>query len=347
MPRRRTAIAVFAFVGVLISSGTVGSQDPFRARSDAESAATATPIVAPDPFAAQYDPYRNSFTTEPKEYAPAKPDRKSTKLSTQPAPATAPVSVDAPATAPEIAPTATPELVPAPSAPAPQANEDEANLINVAERRLFATVPDDIEPYFDLFMYVSKSKRGPLAQRMYIFQRDADGKMIPYAEWPVSTGREKIEMHHEKKIRTTTPEGIFSLDPQRMYARYFSKTWDNAPMHYAMFYDMMNNGNHTGLAIHAAVGANKIKRLGRRDSAGCIRLSPQNAKELFFKIRNTTQGQVPAFAMNERGSTDRWGRVQYDETGNLVLQQGYRALLFVENYDGRDEVVGPIVAYTN
>jgi hypothetical protein len=118
-------------------------------------------------------------------------------------------------------------------------------------------------------------------------------------------------------------------------------------MHYAMFYDMMNNGNATGLAIHAAVGKSKIKRLGRRDSAGCIRLSPQNAKELFFKIRNTTQGQVPAFAVNERKSTDRWGRVQYDEAGNLVMQNGYRALLFVENYDGREEVVGPIVAYTN
>jgi hypothetical protein len=245
-----------------------------------------------------------------------------------------------------IAP-ATPQLVPAPTAPAPQANEGELDFFTVAERRLFATVPDDIENYFDLFMYVSKSKRGPLAQRMFVFQRDSDGKMLPYAAWPVSTGREKIELHHERKVRTTTPEGIFSLDPQRMYQRYFSKTWDNAPMHYAMFYDMRNNGNQTGLAIHAAVGKSKINRLGRRDSAGCIRLSPQNAKELFFKIRNTTQGQVPAFALNERGSTDRWGRVRYDESGSLVMQQGYRALLFVENYDGREEVVAPIVAYTN
>lgn len=350
MPRRRTAIAVFAFLGVLISSGTVGSQDPFRARSEAESAATATPIVVSDPYSASYDPYRNSpAVEEPREYtlpvAPA--PKKSTKLSTQAQPA--PTTVEAPASAEPaiVAPGVTPELVPTPSAPAPQASEADVDLVSVAERRLFATVPDEIESYFDLFMYVSKSKRGPLAQRMYIFQRDADGKMIPYAEWPVSTGREKIEMHHEKKIRTTTPEGIFSLDPQRMYARYFSKTWDNAPMHYAMFYDMMNNGNQTGLAIHAAVGKNKINRLGRRDSAGCIRLSPQNAKELFFKIRNTTQGQVPAFAVNERNSTDRWGRVQYDETGNLVMQQGYRALLFVENYDGREDVVGPVVAYTN
>ena len=98
---------------------------------------------------------------------------------------------------------------------------------------------------------------------------------------------------------------------------------------------------------HAAVGKDKIRRLGRRDSAGCIRLAPKNAKELFYKIRNTTQGRVPAFAQNERGSTDRWGRAQRDEAGTLILQDGYRALLFVENYDGRDEVVGPVVAYTH
>ena len=65
-------------------------------------------------------------------------------------------------------------------------------------------------------MYVSKSNRGPLAQRMYVFQRDADGRIIPYAEWPVSTGREKVELHKERKIRTITPEGIFALEPEAL-----------------------------------------------------------------------------------------------------------------------------------
>jgi hypothetical protein len=233
------------------------------------------------------------------------------------------------------------------TAPAPVQDESELPLFGSAEKRLMATVPDEIEGYFDLFMYVSKSNRGPLAQHMFVFQRDADGKIIPYAEWPVSTGREKIELHHDRTIRTTTPEGMFALDPNRFYARYWSHAWDGAPMHYAMFYDLMNNGNRSGLAIHAAIGEEKIRRLGRRDSAGCIRLSPKNAKELFYKVRNTMQGRVPAFALNERGSTDRWGKVAYDPSGAMVLQDGYRAVLFVENYDGRDEVVGPVVAYTN
>jgi lipoprotein-anchoring transpeptidase ErfK/SrfK len=229
----------------------------------------------------------------------------------------------------------------------PEVSGEPPAISSVAQKRLFATVPDEIEPYFDLFMYVSKSTRGPLAQHMFVFQRDADGQIIPYAEWKVSTGREKLELNKERKVRTHTPEGIFQLDPDRMHEKYWSRSWNNAPMHYAMFYDLMNNGSQSGLAIHAAVGKSKIARLGRRDSAGCIRLSPKNAKELFFKIRNTMKGEVPVLAMNEKGSTDRWGRVQHNEAGAMLLQDGYRAVLFVENYDGREEISGPVVAYLN
>lgn len=233
------------------------------------------------------------------------------------------------------------------TAPESLIQDETTPVSSLAQKRLFSTVPADIQPYFDLFMYVSKSTRGPLAQHMFVFQRDADGNIIPYAEWKVSTGREKIEIHNERTVRTNTPEGIFQLDPKRMHEKYWSHSWNNAPMHYAMFYDLMNNGYQSGLAIHAAVGQSKIARLGKRDSAGCIRLSPKNAAELFFKVRNTTKGRVPVLAMNEKGSTDRWGRVQHDQAGSMLLQDGYRAVLFVENFDGREEISGPVVAYTN
>jgi hypothetical protein len=249
---------------------------------------------------------------------------------------------------------ATPMFVPitqAPQLPVTQAlttNPEDANLrYDVATRHLLDAIPDDIEPYFDLFMYVSKAGKGPLAQRMFVFQRDSEGKMTPYAEWRVSTGREKWEMHHERRVRTVTPDGIFMLDPNRFHRRYWSKSWDNAPMHYAMFYDMETNGSRSGIAIHAAIGKSKIDRLGKRDSAGCIRLSPRNAKELFYKVQNTTRGEVPVLAMNDRKSTDRWGKAERTEAGALVLQDGYRALLYVENFDGRQETVGPVVAYTH
>ena len=348
MPRYK-ALSTLAFLALLISAGSVGSQDPFRARSDAESAESAQPISAPEE-GGSYNPYQ---AAEPgSELTPmvVPPDSDSAVV------APTPVEPEAPVVQPErpiasvgkspnvqLAAVAT-QTKPAVATDA--VSDAELSLVSRAERRLFETVPREIEGYFDLFMYVSKSNRGPLAQRMFVFQRDAEGKINPYAEWQVSTGREKIEIHKEKKIRTTTPEGIFMLDPARFHERYWSRTWDNAPMHYAMFYDLQNNGNMSGLAIHAAHGS-KVARLGRRDSAGCVRLSPANAKELFYKVKSTTKGRVPSLSINQNGSTDRWGRVEKTADGTILLQDGYRALLLVENYDGRDEVVGPVVSYIN
>lgn len=348
MPRQATF--ALALCVVLFSAGSVGSQDPFRARSEAESAASAMPISAiGDAPQAVSDPFGTGDAPAIQAPLSLAPHETSgfeqpviAPLAPQPAP-----SAEAPAPQRDPAPKSETNPTPVESITNPIASDDSGPLTTLAQSRLFATVPDDIENYFDLFMYVSKSNRGPLAQHMFVFQRDTDGKIIPYAEWKVSTGREKIELHLERKVRTNTPEGIFQLDPDRMHAKYWSRSWGNAPMHYAMFYDLLNNGNQSGLAIHAAIGQAKIKRLGRRDSAGCIRLSPKNAKELFYKVRNTLKGQVPVLAMNERGSTDRWGRPQRDTSGSILLQDGYRAVLFVENYDGRQEISGPVVAYTN
>jgi hypothetical protein len=206
-------------------------------------------------------------------------------------------------------------------------------------------VPDDIESYYDLFMYVSKANRQPMGQRMFIFERDANGQVVPYAEWRVSTGREQWEERNGRRSFTATPEGVFRLDPDRFHVEYYSRTYDNAPMPYAMFFDMRTKGYPTGLAIHAAASASKIARLGRRDSGGCVRLSPKNAKELFYKIRNTTSGMVPVFA-ESGGSTDRWGKASRDRDGNIRLTEGYKALLMIEDFDGRG-VIGPVVAFTH
>jgi hypothetical protein len=361
---RYKALAALAFLGVLISAGSVGSQDPLRARAEAESLERAIPVTAPDPSdpsinpfvsrkpAALLRPAESHEVAEPPAMRPVLPVEQK-PMARREAPVKLALATMKPST-PEGQTTA---IVPSARAlTKPKAHvladtvftmTDDVPLTAVAERRLFRTVPDEIEPYFDLFMYVSKSDRGPLAQRMLVFQRNADGEIVPYADWKVSTGREKVELHNERRVRTTTPEGIFALDPKRFYESYWSTSWDNSPMHYAMFYDLLNNGHQAGLAIHAVSGKDKIERLGRRDSAGCIRLAPKNAKELFYKVRNTTQGRVPVLALNERGSTDRWGRVEVDETGAMVLQDGYRALVFVENFDGRDELMSPVVAYIN
>jgi lipoprotein-anchoring transpeptidase ErfK/SrfK len=344
MPRYK-ALSTLAFLALLISAGSVGSQDPFRARSAAESAEFAVPITAPEE-GSSYNPDAAIDPHAEQTPAPIAPEDSVTEVAPVPAdPTPEVVQPEKPIAAIETAPRVQLAAVTA-ATTATDAIQGGPPLVSAAERRLFATVPEEIEGYFDLFMYVSKSNRGPFAQRMFVFQRDNEGNIVPYAEWRVSTGREKIELHKEKKIRTTTPEGIFMLDPQRLHERYWSRTWDNAPMHYAMFYDLQNNGNMSGLAIHAAHGS-KVARLGRRDSAGCVRLSPANAKELFYKVKSTTKGRVPSLSINQNGSTDRWGRVEKTADGTILLQDGYRALLLVENYDGRDEVVGPVVSYIN
>jgi hypothetical protein len=184
-----------------------------------------------------------------------------------------------------------------------------------------------------------------MGQRMFVFERDQNGQVVPYSEWRVSTGREQWETRNGRRSFTGTPEGVYRLDPDRFHVEYYSRTYDNAPMPYAMFFDMRRNGYPTGLAIHAAASASKIARLGRRDSGGCVRLSPKNAKELFYKIKNTTAGMVPVFA-EARGSTDRWGKVARDANGNIRLTEGYKALLMIEDFDGRG-MIGPVVAYTH
>ena len=384
MPRRATFALGIAVV--LLSAGSVGSQDPYRARSEAESAATAAPIYAPDAPPREaltagegWTAYRAPTNIIPVQAmaaaVPSEPMPEPEVHASQAAPSgsnTQAIPVVAPAVSSFVASHAAALLAPrdvpvswdprsvtalpaaveavdvtAQAQLATLLSDEVAGKAAIAQKRLFGTVPDEIEPYFDLFMYVSKAKRGPLAQHMFVFQRDADGQIVPYAEWRVSTGREKFEINNNRRVRTTTPEGIFQLDPDRFHKRYWSRSWDNAPMHYAMFYDMMNNGRQTGLAIHAAIGKSKIDRLGRRDSAGCVRLAPKNAKELFFKVQTATRGRVPVLAVNERGSTDRWGRVQRDASGAMLLQDGYRAVLFVENFDGREELSGPVVAYLN
>ena len=82
--------------------------------------------------------------------------------------------------------------------------------------------------------------------------------------WPVSTGRG----------RYATPSGSFR--PQRLERRWFSTKYNNAPMHYAVFY-------HKGYAIHAT---NEVNRLGRPASRGCVRLSSRHASQFFELVRS-------------------------------------------------------------
>jgi hypothetical protein len=199
-------------------------------------------------------------------------------------------------------------------------------------------VPDDIEPFFDLFLYVSKATSGALAQRMFIFERGSDGIVRPTVQWLVSTGRERRE-----KYFTTTPEGVYKLDVHRMHRKWWSKRWD-APMPFAIFFDYEVKTGKAGLAVHAT--PTHIDELGTRASGGCVRLHPEHARALFDRLqRPTSRGLVPIFPFKqELGRSARDGEVLRNDDGGIVLQAGLKVLLFIENFDGVPAVYAPVVA---
>lgn len=79
--------------------------------------------------------------------------------------------------------------------------------------------------------------------------------------WKVSTARAGKE----------TPRGYFR--PQAFSSDHRSSIYDDAFMPWAVFF----NG---GIATHGTFG-DSISNLGQKASAGCVRLEPQRAKDLF------------------------------------------------------------------
>jgi lipoprotein-anchoring transpeptidase ErfK/SrfK len=236
--------------------------------------------------------------------------------------------------APQLPPSLTARGPRAHSAPRTMAT---ARAIAVAARLKESLTPEMLKA-FDLFIYVSKAERGPLAQRMYVFRKRPGDRLALLHDWPASTGREKREISPRgRRSFTSTPRGYYELDPDRMYRSYMSRSWDQ-PMPYAMFFNWERRGSLTGLAIHAASGRD-IARLGRRASAGCVHLSPENARMLFELIRDEYQGQVPRFAYNARTHTmSNDGALMHDAKGGLKMTGGYKVLVRIEDYAGGNSV---------
>ncbi|RYE53129.1 MAG: L,D-transpeptidase [Rhizobiaceae bacterium] len=89
-------------------------------------------------------------------------------------------------------------------------------------------------------------------------------------KWKVSTARKGY----------VTPTGSYRAYWASRHHR--SRKYDNAPMHWAIFF----NG---GYAVHATYD---LKRLGRPASHGCVRLHPKDAAVFFslaqkYGLRNT------------------------------------------------------------
>jgi hypothetical protein len=230
-------------------------------------------------------------------------------------------------------PAAEPELAPAPDANPPSA----AELANVLSHMKLSLTKELFEN-FELFLYISKADHGPWSQRMYVFQKQAGGDLNLLYNWPVSTGREVLWPGPSGQLlKTDTPQGYYQLDPERIYRRYHSASWDQ-PMPYAMFFNWEHDGVQTGLAIHSATGED-ITLLGTRASAGCVRLAPQNAHILFRMIRKNYSGLAPRFAYDRRTATmHNDGLLMHDAEGNLKYAEGYKVLVVIENNGGNNIV---------
>lgn len=94
-------------------------------------------------------------------------------------------------------------------------------------------------------------------QRMQVYQNG----FLRYT-WPVSTARRGY----------VTPTGNYR--PTRMHKMWYSRKYDNSPMPHSIFF-------RGGYAIH---GTGEVKRLGSPASHGCIRLHPDNARELYNMV---------------------------------------------------------------
>ena len=147
-------------------------------------------------------------------------------------------------------------------------------------------------------------------------------------------GAERVEKNaFGRRAFTVTPPGYYELDPDRLYVDYYSEAWDG-PMAHAMFFDAWRKGARVGLAIHAAHDEG-IDRLGSRASAGCVRLSPANARALFKLVKNEYRGDVPRLAYDpQTQSTRRDGLLMRDGHGRLQFKKGYRVLVVVEDFGG-------------
>lgn len=235
----------------------------------------------------------------------------------------------------DIAP---PQKAAAPPMPPPTDNAPGPAQIARVAQHLRDDLTREMFANFDLFLYVSKAEKGPLAQRMYVFAKQSSGDLALRYDWSVSTGREKIELSpNGLRLVTDTPEGYYEIDPKRVYRDYTSHQW-RKPMPYAMFFNWVHDGSKTGLAIHAAYG-DDVALLGSRASGGCIHLSPQNAAVLFDLIRTQYRGEVPRLAYDEKTATaSNRGQFLYDANGHLRYAKGYRVLVVIENYGGENVV---------
>ncbi len=205
-----------------------------------------------------------------------------------------------------------------------------AELASRVAARVSDKVPAALAPYFDTFIYVSKAASGPWAQRLFLFRKAADGTLTFDQSFPVSTGRE-----HSEQYFTATPTGLFELDVHRFFPMARSAKWNDAQMPWAMFLNYAYRTQMSGVALHAAIGRRELADIGHRASGGCVRLPLAKASLLYHRFLAEERGPVPVFTFDSaRGTTNTQGAVTHDDKGDVVLADGLKVLVIIDNFPG-------------
>ncbi|MEI9993968.1 MAG: L,D-transpeptidase family protein [Rhizomicrobium sp.] len=218
-------------------------------------------------------------------------------------------------------------LPPQTVAPDPAVLAQEAGRVAT---HISARLPPPLTPYFDTFVYVSKAASGPWAQRLFLFHKNADGTLALEESFAISTGRERAEQYF-----TATPTGFFELDVHRFFPMARSAKWNDAQMPWAMFLNYSYRTKMAGVALHAAIGRHELADIGHRASGGCVRLPIEKASAFYHRFLAEERGQVPVFTFDTaRGTTNTAGLAAHDAAGNIVLADGLRVLVMIDNFAG-------------
>ncbi len=121
----------------------------------------------------------------------------------------------------------------------------------------------------------------------------------------------------------------------RFFPMARSAKWNDAQMPWAMFLNYAYRTQMSGVALHAAIGRHELADIGRRASGGCVRLPLAKANLLYHRFLGEERGQVPVFTFDPvRGTTNTAGTVAHDAQGNIVLADGLKVLVIIDNFPG-------------
>ncbi len=112
----------------------------------------------------------------------------------------------------------------------------------------------------------------------------------------------------------TTPSGFYL--PESFSSEHQSSLYNNAHMPWTVFF----NAN---IGSHGVLGT-PINMLGKEASAGCIRLEPQRARDLFHLIGQLGRGLVDAI-------DKKTGAPLYLEDGSIKQVEAYKTIYIVKD----------------